>query len=207
MNDRVCPSCGKAALSVATRCPRCGCAFDARYDRQIDSRPRRPKVPAGLLIVFAVVAVVAANFLWKSGRLPRRPVANAPPPVAAPVKVPEPPRQPAPVASEPVTQPTPGDSDQRVAPAPPATAPSPPARVVAPSSEPVNLGAGERRFATTWINVRAVRSNQSRVVRVLRPGEAVQVDSLGQGWYRIVSGEPGYADRRLLATAPPANTP
>jgi hypothetical protein len=71
--------------------------------------------------------------------------------------------------------------------------------------EPTAVAGSERRFATTWINVRAVRSARAKVVRVLKPGEAVQVDSLGEGWYKVVSGETGYADRRLLASTPPSS--
>jgi hypothetical protein len=219
VNDRVCPSCGKAALSVATRCPRCGYAFDARYDRHIDPKPHRRRLPAGPLILLAVLTVVAANFLWKSGRAPSH-LAVRPPASTTPAPV-----QPAPLAqttpapaetvasSAPITTPPaesvtvhrPAAETARVASRQPVVAsPKPPAPV--PASLPLS-GNGERRFATTWINVRAVRSNKSRVVRVLRPGEAVQVDSLGQGWYRIIAEEPGYADRRLLASAPPPPTP
>ncbi len=65
----------------------------------------------------------------------------------------------------------------------------------------------QRRYANTWMNVRADRSNTAPVVRVLRPGEEVQVDLLKQGWYRVVSDSQalGYADQRYLDTMPPAD--
>jgi hypothetical protein len=67
----------------------------------------------------------------------------------------------------------------------------------------------ERRWAKTWVNVRAGRSGSSDAVRVLDPGEPVGVDSLGQGWYRVlVDGVPlGYVDRTFLAPAPPDSLP
>jgi uncharacterized protein YgiM (DUF1202 family) len=79
----------------------------------------------------------------------------------------------------------------------------------APATLALSEGGDARRYATTWINVRATRRNSSPVLRVLRPGEAVQVDSLAQGWYRVVSvgGEPGYVDRRLLDSAPGTASP
>ena len=67
----------------------------------------------------------------------------------------------------------------------------------------------ERRWAKTWVNVRAGRSGSSEAVIVLNPGEPVGVDSLGQGWYRVlVDGVPlGYVDRTFLAPAPPDSLP
>jgi ribosomal protein L37E len=207
VTDTVCPSCGKSALSVATRCPRCGYAFDARYDRHIDPKPRRQRVPGGLLIVLAVLTVAAANFLWKSGRVSLHDQTRAPRADSQATKVePQPLSQPGVSPPAPVvSRPTVPAAAESVVTRPPVTAPA--ERVVSRPTQPALPAIGERRFASTWINVRANRSNRSRVVRVLRPGEAVQVDSLGQGWYRIVSGEIGYADRRLLAVSPPRPAP
>lgn len=202
MTDRVCPGCGKTVLSVATRCPGCGHAFETRYDRHIDAKPLRPRVPGPALIVVAIVVVAAANLLWKSGRGSPQTIRPPAPPPAATVA-----SQSAPIAarSESVTA-APARVDTAPAPKPPAPKVKPPAPAPAVRpAEPVAVAGAQRRFATTWINVREVRSNKSKVVRVLKPGEAVQVDSLGQGWYKVVSGEPGYADRRLLASAPPSS--
>jgi hypothetical protein len=68
---------------------------------------------------------------------------------------------------------------------------------------------GEHRWAKTWVNVRAGRSGSSEAVSVLNPGEPVGVDSLGQGWYRVlVDGVPlGYVDRSFLAPVPPDSLP
>ena len=71
---------------------------------------------------------------------------------------------------------------------------------------PVETAGRHRRYAAMWMNVRADRSSSAAVLRILRPGELVQVDMLVQGWYRVVSAgeQPGWADRRLLDTLPPA---
>ncbi len=204
MIDRVCPGCGKAVLSVATRCPRCGYAFETRYDRQIDPKPLRPRVPGPALIVIAIIVVVSANYLWKSGRGGSHDSSTTPtPPVPAALtaRTDSIPAKPQPVAVAPKTDGVAAPKPQPLVLPPPAptTAPAP----QPPPREPKPARGAERRFATTWINVRAVRSNKSKVVRILKPGEAVQVDSLGEGWYKIISGEPGYADRRLLASSPP----
>jgi hypothetical protein len=44
---------------------------------------------------------------------------------------------------------------------------------------------------------------------VLQPGDAVLVDSLVRGWYRVVADgrTVGYAHRRYLAATPPAAAP
>jgi hypothetical protein len=78
-----------------------------------------------------------------------------------------------------------------------------------PAAEPAGTAAGERRYANTWANIRADRRNTAPVLRILHPGEAVLVDSLAQGWYRVVTDPQalGYVDRRFLDATPPAATP
>jgi uncharacterized protein YgiM (DUF1202 family) len=80
------------------------------------------------------------------------------------------------------------------------------ARTLAPTPPPeaVSIDAAHQRFAQVWANVRAERSNTAPVLRVLHPGEVVAVDSLQQGWYRVVSDEAvGYVDQHYLDTLPP----
>jgi hypothetical protein len=62
-----------------------------------------------------------------------------------------------------------------------------------------------RRFARTWVNVRGARDRAAPVVRVLNPGDAVQVDSLSRGWYRVlIDGRAvGYVHRSNLDPVPP----
>jgi uncharacterized protein YgiM (DUF1202 family) len=78
---------------------------------------------------------------------------------------------------------------------------------VAPTAppEPVSIDAAHQRFAQVWANVRAERSNTAPVLRVLHPGEVVAVDSLQQGWYRVVTDQAvGYVDQHYLDTLPPS---
>jgi uncharacterized protein YgiM (DUF1202 family) len=79
----------------------------------------------------------------------------------------------------------------------------------APAAEPVGSGSAEVRYATTWVNVRAARSPSAPVIRVLRPGDTVTVDSLRQGWYRAETDGKllGYVFRELVDTAPPTTSP
>jgi hypothetical protein len=59
------------------------------------------------------------------------------------------------------------------------------------------------------VNVRADRSRRAPVVRILQPGELVQLDLLEEGWYRVVAdrGSLGYVDGRYFDTTPAATPP
>lgn len=78
-----------------------------------------------------------------------------------------------------------------------------------PAAEPAPTAGAVRRWATNWINVRRSRGMAGAPVRVLQPGEAVLVDSLVRGWYRVVTDgrTGGYTHRRWLAAEPPAPAP
>jgi hypothetical protein len=83
-----------------------------------------------------------------------------------------------------------------------------PVQLPAVSPAPVTPAAPSplaRRFARTWVNVRGGRSRDTPTVRVLNPGEAVQVDSLSRGWYRVlIDGRPaGYVHRSNLDPVSP----
>jgi hypothetical protein len=57
--DRVCPACGKHALSIATRCPGCGQEFPTqplRWQASPDTR-RRPPLPAVIVILLLAVGL------------------------------------------------------------------------------------------------------------------------------------------------------
>jgi hypothetical protein len=79
---------------------------------------------------------------------------------------------------------------------PPATAPGPAIRPAGPSA---------RRYAQTWVNVRGERTRSAPAVAMLNPGDAVMVDSLVRGWYRVlVDGRVlGYVHRSTLDVARP----
>jgi hypothetical protein len=102
-----------------------------------------------------------------------------------------------PVSTEPTATPAAPAGDTALS----GALPLPPA---APAPAPEAL----RRYAVEWINVRQRRAVAAPPVRVLRPGEAVLVDSLVRGWYRVVADGQGvgYAHRRFLAASPPAAT-
>jgi hypothetical protein len=212
-----CPSCGKTALSVASRCPHCSLIFTADIVVQA-APPEEPRrlgrllVMAGALVALAAVVVVLQN--WMGGEsaagnapavatgLESQPTPSAPPPDSAreaevpPVTA----STAAPTQSQPLDtarsiraeQPAPSrDTVVDSTPAPVAPPPQPP---------PPRAGPQLQRYAKTWVNVRGGRSRNAPEVRVLNPGEAVMVDSLVRGWYRVhVDGQPvGYVDQRYL---------
>ena len=217
-----CPDCNQKALSVATRCPRCGLAFEGRFAGPPVKRSR-PIVPILLLTGGLAGVLVAVNLVVReTGAAPKAgpPVAKVPvakaPVVKAPVVSegmvppprPEPERQPAvgraAVESVPAAPPTRTEPE----PQPVVVAPPPAARPVGAPRGALAV-AGESRYANTWVNVRAGRSPSAPVLRTLEPGELVAVDTPQQGWYRVVNGgrEPGYVDGRFLDTAPPPDSP
>lgn len=64
---------------------------------------------------------------------------------------------------------------------------------------------GVRRYAQTWVNVRGDRTRSAPTVGMLNPGDAVTVDSLVRGWYRVVvDGRAlGYVHRSTLDVSRP----
>lgn len=179
MSYTVCSNCGQKALTVATRCPRCGLAFEAQFLGRAVTTPKPRRTLLALLIAGAVLATFVSNGVirWLDAPAP----APAPAPAAPPPPLPAAPRVP--------PSPTPKIARREV----------PNSTTAVPGTTPK-----ARRYASTWVNVRAARRNSAPVLGILHPGEAVQVDSLAQGWYRVVSDRlaPGYADRSLLDTAP-----
>jgi hypothetical protein len=211
MSYLVCPSCAQKALPVATRCPRCGLAFEGQRFPPTKKTPRRSRTAIGLLSAGVVVSVLGANALMQ--RLHLAPSPAPPGPAAEPPPRPE-------LLPRPVVESL-GATVVLVDTAAASTSQAPaefqppqpvsgddPAQLSAPT-EPVDLGAAQRRYASTWTNVRAGRSNAAQVLRILRPGEGVQVDLLERGWYRIRTETQtvGYVDRRLLSPSPALTTP
>ncbi|MFL5518303.1 MAG: hypothetical protein ACJ8DJ_19270 [Gemmatimonadales bacterium] len=185
-----CPECGQKALSVATRCPRCGHNYPQLpiWKQATRSGPGRlrPFLPIAGVLAAGVIIVVLIGRLAHGPTTATRP--GAPGATALPSQPVQPPDRSAPVASAGSTAPA----------ARPARAPATP-----PASPAVTPEV--RRYARTWVNVRRERARGAPTVRVLRPGEGVVVDSLRRGWYRVLAGgrPVGYVYRLNLAAAPP----
>jgi ribosomal protein L37E len=190
-----CPRCGGRALSVATRCPHCGCDFPPRPLRRSAGQPAR----AGLRRLLAVVGLLVFGVLLSVMAVRRRapathvPATDAPAPPAAPLDT-------APASTPPRSVASPDSTAAAVRPSPASPAPNAPPRTEAEAPG----SPGFQRYARTWTNVRAGRGNSTPVTRLLQPGAAVLVDSLRRGWYRVrVDGSVvGYVYRTMLALEP-----
>lgn len=215
MSYTQCPRCGHKALSVATQCPHCGVPFEIRHT--YDVAPPRPR---GTLVVLVVVAL-GAVFLGvdllrrepgaKGGEsaVSRQPSAVTVPPSAPRESLPAKVKTsvaPAPKSSLP-KQPAARQLDSTPPPPPRPTVNRPPSAPSGSTAEAAAAPAGpsERRYANIWVNVRRARGPSAAVVKVLRPGEPVLVDSLRQGWYRVVTdGQAlGYVYQGFVDTVPP----
>ena len=188
-----CPQCGRKALSVATRCPHCGVAFP--------SRPLQRSAPGyqldrlwpvlavgGVLVMGAVLLTVVLPRLESKAAAPAQGASSGEtgPTLATP---------PGAVPADSVVERDPSD----------AVAPVQPPAASSASVTPTPPGPLTRRFARTWVNVRGSRGRAAPAVRVLDPGEAVLVDSLSRGWYRVlIDGRAaGYVHRSNLDPASP----
>jgi ribosomal protein L40E len=212
MSYLTCTNCGQKAPGEATKCRHCGRPFGRPPQRAEGTGSRRRSISVAVLLAGAALIILAAHELW-----PRLTVA----PSAAPLEtttvstrtVSTPPQPPAPAPAPRQSGAAPVESIRAVPPSPsrlPGESRLPvgdTAGPVAPTAppEPVSIDAAHQRFAQVWANVRAERSNTAPVLRVLHPGEVVAVDSLQQGWYRVVTDQAvGYVDQHYLDTLPPS---
>ena len=180
-----CPDCGHKALSVATRCPRCGHAFPARLLQRVDASRGRDWPSALLAGTIVIGAIVVVATLRRPGARPSER------------------RAPAVEANAPATTRSVGVDRAPVAPKARSTGPADVAVPLAAS------GSRTTRYARTWVNVRDGRARGTSSVRVLSPGEQVLVDSLQGGWYRVLADgrAVGYVHRSNLDASPPAARP
>jgi hypothetical protein len=183
-----CPQCSKRALAVATRCPHCGFHFPPRPLNRPSDPPSLGATGTALAVGGAVLAIVLVAVLIHRGPAP------APGGPAASPHAGRAPDAPA-VAAAPVPASSPGAVVD--------TAASPRATTPVAAARPA--GASARRYAQTWVNVRGERSRSAPAVAVLNPGDAVTVDSLVRGWYRVlVDGRAvGYVYRSMLDVTRP----
>ncbi len=217
-----CPNCGHTVSSVASKCPQCGTLLSEyrfiqgqsgaltecrRCARKVLSgatvcpycgtpKPgRRIPYAAGALLLAAVVPALVLVALQERA-----------PGAAVPQRGPEQAQQPA--------QPAPlEESAPQATGAPAARATQePPPRREAPLSVGPAVGPGlgappstETRWTLDWTNVRQARGLDAPVVRVLKPGTAVQVGDRVSGWWAVyLEGRlVGYAAGSLLAATPP----
>jgi hypothetical protein len=213
MPEIECPQCGHRALGVATRCPRCGHEFPPNLIQPLPSTADRHWVRWSVMGAVALALIIAIGKFGRyesastTGKPPRPEVASTavaetmprdttrrdsiPPAAAAPAQKPPPPK-PAPL------RPLPQPRQQ------PQTVPPERRSDVPPSAPAVQVTGLEQRYATVFVNVRRTPSAGSTTVAVLNPGDAVLVDSLRRGWYRIIRDGRvlGYADRRYLSPTP-----
>ena len=199
-----CTNCGQKALSVATRCPHCGVSFEARLSRHPEAASRRKGIPLGLIIAGAVVTVLVVIVVRPKFRIAPPVPPPATPTVTARPSQPQAPRESLVAKAESVRavpRTPPQSPSQSQSPAPTTGRPVAPT----PAAMPVSPVGVQRRYASTWMNVRADKSNTAQVVQTLHPGDSVFVDLLEQGWYRVVTdGQPiGYVDWRYLDTLQP----
>jgi len=224
-----CPQCDQKALSVATRCPRCGVAFEPQVIHT--PNPRRGRHPLALLLGAAALLLIVMQAAQRNFGVAPRPLHPAlsegeVPPPPKPKATPSPSRParaapaPVPAAQIAVAESAPSTpkaavptKDTTVAGlelegTSPQTEPaevSPPVASDSGTDDSASTEPTKRRYASTWLNIRARRSSSAPVVRVLKPGEPVLVDVLQEGWYRVVGNEQavGFVDRRLLDSSPP----
>jgi hypothetical protein len=201
MPEIECPQCGHRALSVATRCPRCGHEFPPNLIQPLPSTADRHWVRWSFMGAGALAIIIAIGKFGRyesaAGKPGGAPVAPARESVRTTADT---------IARDTVARPAPSAPRQPQKPPPQQRTqpPPPPPQTPAPSVPPTT-GDLQQRYATVFVNVRRSRSPTATTVAVLKPGDAVLVDSLRRGWYRIVrDGRTlGYADRRFLATSPP----
>lgn len=209
MSHLTCTNCLQKSPAEATRCKHCGRSFGPPPPRGGATGSFRRVISAVVLVAVATLVVVGAWQWWPILRVTRaiaapETTAVTPPPTPAPesraasvesmIPAPRPPARP------------PKDSAARVAEIAPARDSTRPAPPLAPA-EPVRIDPAHQRYAQVWVKLRAEPNNAAAVLRVLQPGEVVTVDSLQNGWYRVVGDEQqvGYVDRQYLDTLPPTN--
>ncbi len=219
-----CPKCGQNVSSLASVCPQC--SFPLREQRLKESQMgpqitcRKcdhlisanarvcphcgvdfPKKTFNLLIaavpIAAIVLVFAIMKLWPSGegtayQVPQQEEQPAES-LANPVSLPE--------ASDTVTETTP--IIDTIVPTP-AVITAPPVMAASPNTPDTTFGSNTR-WTADWTNVREGPASNTPSLRVLGPGQRVEVGTFVRGWWEVfIDGElVGYVANSLLLREPP----
>ena len=198
-----CPNCNQTVLSAACSCPRCGTVFNWERDRYPGDKPIRwwpivLGIAAVATLAFAVGRVAEQD---RSAEFPPLPMGTEAIPLPALDRDTTTPA----TAEPPAPRPADTARSRFRSPAPPVDAAPPPQSRRASLPDPRGAGPAQPRWTSTWVNVRERPSNQSAVVRVLNPGERVEVESPNRSWSLIyVGGRPvGYLSVSLLVIEPP----
>lgn len=201
-----CPSCQHTVSSVASTCPQCGYLLTQPRFQQghegsltecrkcghkvlskvrvcpycgLSAPGRRPRVAA--LIAIGVIASIVAVLAMQERIVPGQLF------LAWPAD-------------------TPGASPEQSVPNPPAGSLAAEGLVAADSSaDSVASVPTQTRWAADWANIREARSLEAPVVRVVRPGEPLQVAKRVGGWWEVYRDGRfvGYVAGDLLLAAPP----
>jgi RNA polymerase subunit RPABC4/transcription elongation factor Spt4 len=219
-----CPRCGRKVLSVASVCP--NCSFSLTEQRAIDAQrgsgtrchqcqqalpastsvcphcgeARRSNRRGRWLVPGVGLAVVIAVALYVLPKID----ADQPQQNATSTAV----RQ---LAARPDSVPPQPQATVIAEESPATSLDSAPARspTTFQRTRPVSARSGgltEIRWASDYVNVRELRAVSSDIVRVLSPGERVEVGLSWQGWWAVfVNGQPvGYVDGSYLQDQPPS---
>ncbi len=197
-----CPNCNQTVLSAACSCPRCGTVFNWERDRYPGDKPIR-----WWPIVLGMAAVGALAF-GVSRVAEQGPSADLPPMTMGTEVTPLPvvsPDTTSLVAAPPAPRPADSVRPPARSPTAPVSAAQPPQSRRAGLPEARRSTVAQTRWTSTWVNVRERPSNQSAVIRVLNPGERVEVESPNRSWSLVyLGGRPvGYLSVALLVNEPP----
>jgi ribosomal protein L37E len=219
----VCPKCGHILLQSPTpqgdsrefgNCRRCGKIIPRNADVcEFCGYPqllrRRLRWGAGALVA---AAVVVAGIIALLPSMRSATPAPTPPqrPAAAPAPASDTASQAAPTGDTAAPSDTVVPTAAPIRAAPPtttpteATAPAPPAAV---ETQPRRVTTSTlNRWAVTWANIRSGPGSDYQVVRVLRPGERVQVADASRGWWTVYRDgiAAGYVANSVLSDHAPS---
>jgi hypothetical protein len=226
-----CPQCGQHVLDVASACPKCGCVLmqnpleagggtslmacrrcGKHIDRDAVLCPfcgyhvrRSGLLRRGALGLAGLAVVVGGTaVLVRTGVLPAPPwhvKHGGPAAVAAPRRAVPLLADTTATAAPIVVTPSEEAAVTRIGPPPPppGAVPSAPA----PQTE-ATVPALRAKWTAEWANIRADRTVESAVVRVLAPGMRVEIGDLTGGWWAVYEhgARVGYIANSVLGDAP-----